>query len=122
RRAGGRVDLVAMVGLDDLDVDAVAQHACGHLQQLEAEVHAHAHVGREHDGNFARRDFYLRARAGVEAGGADHHAPAGPAAGVDMRRYCGRGGEIDEHVAVGEHGGNIIAYGDVQPAHAGELA
>jgi hypothetical protein len=38
-----------MVGLDDLDVDPVTQHPGGRVQQLETEVHADAHVGREDD-------------------------------------------------------------------------
>jgi hypothetical protein len=36
RRAGGRIDLVAVVGLDDLDVVAGGQRLRRHLQQFAA--------------------------------------------------------------------------------------
>ncbi len=55
RGAGRRVDLVAVMRLDDLDVVAFRETLRGHLQQLHRHVDAHAHVGREHDRGVARQ-------------------------------------------------------------------
>ena len=44
-RAAGRVHLVAVVRLNDLDVIARGKRLGGHFQKLEGHVHAHAHVG-----------------------------------------------------------------------------
>src|SRR5690606_20781840 len=47
--AGGGIDLVAMVRLDDLDVVAAREDAGGDLEQFERGIDADAHVGSEHD-------------------------------------------------------------------------
>ena len=43
----GGVDLVPVMGLDDLDVDLVPEHSGGDVQQLEAEIHPNAHIWGE---------------------------------------------------------------------------
>src|SRR3954451_19935312 len=53
-RSRGCIDLMAVMGLDDLDVVPFAKHLRGLLQQFEHQRHAHAQVGREHDGNITR--------------------------------------------------------------------
>ena len=73
RRARRRIDLVAMVRLDDLDVVAVAEHASGEFDQLEGCVDADAHVGREHDRDALRSGLDRALARGVEARRADHH-------------------------------------------------
>jgi hypothetical protein len=52
---------VAVMRLDDLDVVAFAQRPCGHVEQLEDDVDAGAHVGRHHDRHILRdaRDLIL---------------------------------------------------------------
>jgi hypothetical protein len=51
RGAAGRVDLVAVVGLDDLDVVALVASAARPCPAAQHDVDAHAHVGRQHDGD-----------------------------------------------------------------------
>src|SRR5690554_2710356 len=46
--AGGGVFFVAVVGLDDFHVVVVAQGRRGGAQEVEDDVNANAHVGREH--------------------------------------------------------------------------
>src|SRR5699024_5088824 len=50
-RARGRIHLVAVMPLDDLDVDAVAEYPTGDFRQLEAEIDTDAEVGRQADGD-----------------------------------------------------------------------
>ncbi len=96
------IDLVAVVGLDDLDVVAVAQQRGGHLQQAEGHVHAHAHVRREHDADAGGGGLDLAAAGLVEAGGADHHPHAARRAFVQMAQRALGPGEVDQHVGAAE--------------------
>ena len=73
RRAGRRVGLVAVVGLDDLDVHLVPEDARRGLEQTEAEIHAHAHVRRVHDGHVPGGVGDALPAGVVNAGGADDH-------------------------------------------------
>ena len=78
RRAGGRIDLVPVVGFDHLHVHIVAKHRGGDLDQLEDHVDADAHVRR-----FQNRDLLAgrldgRLPGSVETRGADHHLFACP--------------------------------------------
>jgi hypothetical protein len=96
RRARRRVDLVAMVCFDDLDVVAGGQRLRGHLQQLEGHVDAHAHVGRHHDGDVPGgvRDLDLLRLA--EAGGADDRLHAQFATGGQMGERSLGPREVDQ--------------------------
>ena len=87
-----------MMGLDDFDIHGIAQYPGSGFQQLEAQVNAHAHVGREHDGDGAGRLHDTLLAGLVEAGGADHHAPAGTLAGFQVVERRLGAGEIHEHV------------------------
>jgi hypothetical protein len=51
RGAGRRIDLVPVMRFDNLDIELVIQHARRHVQQLQRQIDADTHVGREHDGN-----------------------------------------------------------------------
>jgi hypothetical protein len=107
RGARGRIDLVAVVRLDDLDVVAGGQRLGGHLQQLERDVHAHAHVGRHHDGHVAgglRRSGLLRFG---EAGGADDGLYAQLAAHRQVGQRALGAGEVDQHLAALQAGGQV---------------
>jgi hypothetical protein len=64
----------------DLDVVAVAQRARRHVEQLEHDVHADAHVGRQHDRDVLRVLRDARLLRVAEAGGADHRLHAALAA------------------------------------------
>src|SRR5690606_15399958 len=72
--AGGRVDLVPMVRLDDLDVVAGREDAGGQLEQLEGGVDADAHVRGEDDRHRIGRGLDRGAPRVVEAGRADDRA------------------------------------------------
>src|SRR5690606_26350530 len=45
----GRIDFVAVMRLDDIDIERRTEHARCDVEQLEAEIDADAHIGREHD-------------------------------------------------------------------------
>ena len=49
--ARGRVHLVTVMGFNDFNVIAGGQGLGRHLQQLERDVDAHAHIGGHHDGD-----------------------------------------------------------------------
>ncbi len=102
RRAGGGIHLVAVVRLDDLDVVARGQRPGRHLQELEGDVHAHAHVGRHDDGGAVREGFDLCLLGVGEAGGSDHGLDAMLRACRQMGQRAFRPGEIDQHVAAGQ--------------------
>ncbi len=93
-----RVDLVPMVGFDDLDVVVVAEHARGQLDQLEGRVDADAHVGCK-DNRDALACGPYRALAGiVEAGGADHHLYMGRDARIEVTQRRFGPGEVDQYI------------------------
>ena len=72
----------------------------GHLEQLQRDVDAHAHVGRHDDGDVARGVGDLRLLRIAEAGGADHGVDAELAAGLQVRQRALRAGEVDQHLGV----------------------
>ena len=95
RRAGRRVDLVAVVRFDDLDVVALAEDLRRGFGELVGGVHAHREIRRHHDRHALRRrgdGLSLRWR---KAGGADHHRAR--VLEIGERAFGTR--EIDQHVA-----------------------
>src|ERR671925_152851 len=65
RGARGRVDLVAMMDFDDLDVITIAEDARRGLRELVSRVHANGEIRRHDDGHALRRladCFFLRLR------------------------------------------------------------
>ena len=84
---------------DDLDVVTLVQHARCSLQQLEHQVHAHAHIGCEHDADILRPRPQLRLLLRIEAGGADHHVQAESAADLKMVQSAFGAGEVDQHIS-----------------------
>jgi hypothetical protein len=107
RGARRRIDLVAVVRLDDLDVVAGGHGLGGHLEQLEGDVDAHAHVGRHHDGDVLGdlRDLGLLRVA--EACGADDGLHAELSAHSEVRERAFGAGEVDEHLGVLEAGTQV---------------
>ena len=100
RGARGRVDLVAVVRLDDLDVVAGGERLGRHLEQLEGDVDAHAHVGRHHDRDVLGGVGDLGLLRVAEAGGADHGLHAEFAAHGQMRQRAFGPREVDQHLRV----------------------
>ena len=91
---------MTVVRLDDLNVVTGGQRLGRHLEQLERDVDAHAHVGRHDDGNvFGRRGDlgFLRVR---EAGGAYDQLDAQFTAGGQVRQRAFRAREVDQHAGV----------------------
>ena len=118
RGAAGRVDLVAVVGLDDLDVVALGQRTRRHVEQLEHDVHAQAHVRRHDDGDVPRVLGDLRLLRVAEAGRADDRAHAQLAAHRQVRQRAFGAGEVDQHVGAGQAGMQV--GGDAHVAGAAQ--
>ena len=69
----GRIDLVAMVRFEDLDVVARVERSRRKLDEAEQQVHADAHVRRQHDRRSSLATAVELAHAGlVVPGRADH--------------------------------------------------
>ncbi len=111
RGAGGRVDLVAVMRLDDLDVVAVAEDARRDLGELERHVDPDREIGRHRDWNRARGSRDARLLVGSEAGGADHRALARGNARVHVRERALRGGEIHQAVGRSHRGRDVRGQG-----------
>ena len=104
RRAAGRIDFVAMVRFNDFDVIAVVQHARHRVQNMEGQVHAHAVIGGEHHGVFLRRRRNGCFAVVVIPGCADDHFDVFFRAFGDERQGSVRPREVNDHIAVGQHG------------------
>ena len=106
---------MAVMGLVHLDVDIVAKHPRGHVEQLEAQVDAGAEIGGLANGNPGRGLVDLRLLRGRESGGADDHGDAVPRALCDIGHGRRRHGEVDKHVDLvddlrqGPHHGHPVA-------------
>ena len=105
---------MTVVGLDDLDVVAGGQRLGGHLQQLERDVHPHAHVGRHHDGNVFRGVGNGRLLRFGEAGGADDQVHAKAATGRQVLQRAFGAREVDQHLRARQAGRHVS--GDDHPA------
>src|SRR5690606_13984361 len=100
--AGRRIDLVPVVRLDDLDVDLVAEHPRGGVQQLEAKIHANAEVGGEDDRDLLGRGSETLLLVHGKSSGADHHRLTSATADFQVLQGDRRVGEIDQHVELVE--------------------
>src|SRR5215471_15191609 len=91
-----------MVGLDDLDVVALAQRARGPLRERNRDVDAGRHVRRLHDRDALGGFGDERVVPFGQSGGADDHAHALRHALLEVRKDPVRAREIDQAVAAGE--------------------
>jgi hypothetical protein len=98
RRARGGVDLVAVVGLVDLDIHLVAEHAGGHLHQLKHRLTPVLKLEALHTGMSRGGGLDLGLLRRGEAGGADDHGDPAARAGIQIGEGGRRHGEIDQHV------------------------
>ena len=117
--AGRRIDLVPVMGLDDLDIHFVAQHPCRGIQKLQAKVHADAEVGSEDDRDILRRLGQQQLLVGAEAGGADDHRPARLAALLDVLQGYGGMGEVDQDVELLADLAQVPGQRHADPAETG---
>ncbi len=102
RGAGWRVDLVAVVHLDDLDVEVLVQRLGDAAGERHQQVHAEAHVAGLDDGSVAGRRGNLRLVGCGQSRGADdmHGARVGREAG-ELDGGLGRC-EVENAVAAGD--------------------
>ncbi len=102
RSARWGIDFVAVMRFDDFNVVAGGHGLGRHLQKLEGDVDADAHIGCHHDrrvfGRFSDMGFLCVAKPG----GANYHLHAHGAAHIDMRDSAFGAGEIDQHLAVSQ--------------------
>lgn len=120
--AGRRIDLVPVMGLDDLDIHFIAQHPCRGIQKLQTKVHADAEVGSEDDRDILRRFGQQQLLVGAEAGGADDHRAARLAALLDVLQGYGGMGEVDQDVELLADLAQIPGQRHADPAETGQLA
>ena len=85
-RAGGRVDLVAMMHLDDFDIPAIVERLRRLPDKRRQQIDAEAHIAGLDDGGVAGRACNLLFVFGCEAGRADH---------MNDPRLRGKRGEFD---------------------------
>ena len=108
RGAARGVDLVAVVRLDDLDIEADVEGARSLREQLHDDVDADAHVRREDDGQVLRDGADLVLLGVGEAGGAhDGGRHSGGATGGQVMQRALGPGEVDEHLRAGQARGEI---------------
>ena len=72
RRAGGCIDLVAVVHLDDLDVELGTERRRRLLHEAGEQIDAKAHVAGLHDDRMARGRADLAQIVFAQARGSDH--------------------------------------------------
>ena len=77
RRARGGVDLVAVVHLEDLDVEVGIERLGDLARQRGQQIDAEAHVAGLDDGGVAGGGGDLGSSLGLHAGGAEHVHDAG---------------------------------------------
>ncbi|MCY1425404.1 hypothetical protein D9M71_411910 [compost metagenome] len=93
-----RVHLVAMVRLDDFDIDLIAQHPRSGVEQFQAQVDTHAEVGREDDRDFLASVSQELLLLHAETGGTDNHGLASLAAERQILQSYRRMGEVDQNI------------------------
>jgi hypothetical protein len=120
--AGGRVDLHAVVGLDDFHVPVGIQRGGDLLGQADEEVHAKRHVPGADDGGVAGGGLDPGKVLGLKAGGADD--VDGACLGGEGREFDGRGwgGEVDNGLRPGESLERVVGDGDADGRAAHRLA
>ena len=106
--AAGGVDFVAVVAFDDFDVVAFVEDAGDGVEDVEGEVDADAEVGGEDDTCFFACGLDGGFACVVEAGGADDDVDAFFNAFLQVFEGGLEAGEVDEYVALGEDGINVV--------------
>jgi drug/metabolite transporter (DMT)-like permease len=120
RRAGGRIDLGAMMHLDDLDIPVGIEGTRDLPHQLQEERDAEAHVRCQHDGGLLRRPAEGRDLRRLQAGGADDVDLVPARRQLGMLHGGGRIRELEHRIGRAEQLRRIIADGDAQGIDAGD--
>ena len=108
RGAAGRIDLVPVVHLDNLDIPVVTQLARRLLDQRRQHVDAERGIAGLQDGNRPGRLVDRGMMRVFEAGGADNNRLARRDAGIQRRLQRRRRGKIDQHIAARDQRRHII--------------
>ena len=116
-----RVNLVPVVSLDDLDIHLVTQYTGSGIQQLQAQIDAHAEVGGKNDRNLFGRRRQLLLLLGGETSGANHHGFPGTAADLQVFQGHRRMGKVDQHIESIDDCCKITHQRHAQPPHTGQL-
>jgi hypothetical protein len=102
-----RVLLVTVMGFEDLDVVARIQLSCSQLNELEQQVHAEAHVRRNHDRDFAGGGSDLGTLRVVVTSRADDERPLRSHTGSEIGGGRLRQRELDGDVCTPQRSGRI---------------
>ena len=91
---------MAVMGFNDFNVVVCGQSHSSHLQQLQSNVHAHAHIRRHDDGNISAGSLYVGFLCIAKTRGANHHLHTEFTAHFDMRHGAFRPGKVDQYMCV----------------------
>ena len=119
-RARRTVHFVAVVCLGDFDIHGIAQHPRRGFQQLEAQVHAHAHIGCKNNSDVLGGIGNLLLPGVIEAGGADDEPAPVLLAEREMTERGLGAGEVNQHVEVEPI--ELVAQRNAETSDTGELA
>ena len=122
RRARRRIDLVAVMHLDDLDVEIGVERLRRLADEDGEEVDAEAHVAGLDDRRMARRRGDLRLVVGGQAGRADDMDDARLRGELGEGDGRGGRGEVEDAVGLGEGRERIVGERDAVRREAGEFA
>ena len=95
---GRCIHLVAVMGFGNLDVGTRADDPGGDFQQFEAQVDAHAHVGRNHHRQGAGSGFQGGSLRRTEPGGSHNHANLMRLTYSQMGQGRFRPGKVHHHI------------------------
>jgi hypothetical protein len=121
RRARGRVDLVAVVHLDDLDVVVGIELGRRLLDQRQQEIDPEAHVRRLDNGRVARRAHDRRVVVRAQTRGADDVHRLGLGGQLRVGDAGGGRGEVNHRFRPGEELERIGGHRDAQLADPGQI-
>ena len=122
RGAGGRIDLVAMVHLDDLDVRLLAEDAARNFNEMKAGVDTDAHVRSDEHGNVRRTRLDPGSLLDREPRGSDHELRSGRATALGEGHRPRGEAEVDDPVDGAEEPARIVRHLDSIGPRPGERA
>ena len=126
RSARGRIDLHAVMGFDDLDVEALVECLGDALDHRGEQIDAQAHIARLHHDRAVGDALDHGVVGGRQSGGADDVHDAALGRDRDIGDGRGRHGEIQDAVGVLRHrpeiGREFDAVGRQAREYAGILA
>jgi hypothetical protein len=120
RRAGGRVDLHAVVHLEDLDVEVLAERGRRLAHQARKQVHPERHVAGLDDAGVPRRRLEALEVGLRQPRRADDVDDRGLRREIGVRDARLGRGEVEDAVRLREHGQGIVGDHDAALACPGK--